>query len=103
MLLVAAGPTPGPVAVGALPAVQANLLARRRAIIVAKLVVAGPTECGASIAIVIERAKHSDYHDDDYQGRRFVRGKNFNELENLREYQRHSGGSFCFFFKFTLT
>ena len=59
VLLIAAGPTLGLVAVVAVPAVEANLLAARGAIIVAKLVVTGPTKPCASVAVIIERAIYS--------------------------------------------
>lgn len=59
VLRVAALPAPGLVAVGAEPAVEAELLARRGAAEVAELVVARPTEGGAAVAVVVERAEDS--------------------------------------------
>jgi hypothetical protein len=57
VLLVAAGLATGHVAVLAQPTVRADLLAGGRALVVAELVVAGPTEAHAAVAVVLGRAR----------------------------------------------
>lgn len=61
LVCLAAGPTLGlqTVVLLALPALEADLLAARRTLVVAKLVVARPTERVAAVAVIIRRAVES--------------------------------------------